>query len=129
MTTATQKNVRAFMQGAMARSDKQLARHIVYLVSQGRWGCIVELARSMKFPAALTIADLKAVLDPQGKLTDAVVFRNQLAVNATLRERLSRLPKGDWEGMRAIAKGERLEVTVQELKAMAPEALRAKWAA
>lgn len=129
MTAATQENVRLFMRGVLHRRDKKLVRHIIYLVSQGRWGSIVELARGLKFPAPLTIADLKAVLDPKAKLTDAVIFRNQLAANKTLRARLAALPKGDWDGVRAVARGEGLEVSVQELKAIAPDSFLKHWAA
>ena len=121
MTTATQENVKLFLRGVMRNPNKKVVRHLVYLVSQGRWGNIVELARALKFPAPLTIADLKAVIDPEGKLTDAVVFRNQLVANKTLRQKLALLSEGDWDGICAVAKGEGLDVGIDELKALVPD--------
>lgn len=124
MNTSNQENVRLFMRGLRRVPDKRALRQVIYLVSHGRWSGVVDLARALKFPAPLTVADLKAVLDPKGKLTDAVIFRNQLATNKTLRLRLARLRTDDWEGICAVAAGEGLRISVQDIKALAPDSFR-----
>ena len=123
MTTATQEDVKRFLRGITRKQNKQLMRHIVYLVSQGHWGSIAELAGAVKFPKPLSIADIKAVLDPKGKVTDTVVFLNRLAANKTLRQKVAALPEKDWEMIAAIAKGEGLDVRTDELKTLIPESL------
>lgn len=124
MNTQGQDNAKRFVSGIVRHANKRLVRHLIYLVSQGRWGSIVELARALRFPVPLTVADLKAVIDPKGKLTGAVIFQNQLAANRTLRKRVAAVPKGDWNAVCDIARAEGLEISPDELKASVPDSFR-----
>ena len=118
MTTPGQADVRRFLGGVLRRTDKRLVRQVVFLVSQGRWERLVELARVLGFPRPLAVADLKAVIDPLHTMTDAVVFRNRLTADPALRRRLAALADGDWAGARALAEGEGLAVVAEDLRAI-----------
>jgi hypothetical protein len=121
VTTPGHDNAKRFLGVVLKRGDKRMLRQIVHLVSQGRWDAILDLAQRLKFPAPLALDDLKAVIDPHNKVTDAVVFANRLAANETLRRSVATLAVNDWPGVRALARAEGLEVVEDDLKTLIPE--------
>lgn len=95
-------------------------RSLKLLVRQGYFQAIPVLAQQLRYPTPLTTADVRAVLDPSGRIDDLTAFLNRLAVNPTLRERLTSVRRGDYEAIVAIARMEGLHFSVEALKERVP---------
>ena len=75
--TPGQVDVLMFMQAI--KKTPELDASINTLVQGAQWSSIVELVEKNKAPFSFTVEDLKAILDPDGKLTTAAAAANSPA--------------------------------------------------
>lgn len=119
-----------FLKGVWSNPNKKVARYLMLQLAQGHWDAIVKLAADLKYPATLTVKDLKAVIDPMKKLTDAFIFRNRLAADdklrsqfkgvlkkRKLRKNMGRRVQPRFKVIQKFAKKEGLELTIGEFRA------------
>lgn len=115
-----QNNAHLFIKGVLGNKDKKVARYLVFQIAQGRWDLIVKLAKDLGYPTPLKEEDIKVVIDPNGKNTDAVIFRNRLMVDKELRSQMKAIPKGDFSAVVALASKEGLHITKNSFKTSHP---------